>query len=136
MIDVGELSDVVFAKDDFKEVHLRIDGTWLDLFQLLAALFSQGCTRATRDACTRRVTFHDLLYVKERMRQCQVICGIERVVFPHEPQPSFPETVFRVIPGPDMTSSKIEVLGDAVYVVTFIPTPCPIPTARGMCGAC
>lgn len=131
MIDLGELSDVLFTPEGFQEVHVRLEGGgWATLFNLMCDLFSRGCTRTARD---RRATFDDLMHVKERMRQCQVRCDIDEVVFPPRPIPVAPTTVYRAVQGSHLSSSFLEVVGVALFVVRFTPAICTAPAARAGC---
>lgn len=127
-VNLGQLSDIVFAKGEFKEINFVIDSGWEDLFDMFTTLFMQGCMR-----CAKRIVYDDLLDVKERMRQIQVVCKLEQMFFDHDPQPSFAVTAFRKILGVDLSSSFLEVLGDAVYRVKFVPTPQPVPFGMPGC---
>lgn len=114
MSDVIDIIDVIFDPD---VEHLDVFPHGLTcghLFDMFCSVFEDGCKRTSR-----KVTFDDLLFVKSRLRKCNVVCTIETLSY--EDPMSFPLTLFMKLPSAELQDCALHVMGDAVYRVTFVP---------------
>jgi hypothetical protein len=107
--------DLLFNSDDVDVmITLPFGKPWTELYDMCCALFSEGCQKVRN-----KVTFDDLLVVKSKMKQANILCEFETVDF--EDTVHFPMTLFVKIVNDSMNDSYLQVLGDAVYRVKFVP---------------
>lgn len=91
-----------------------------ELFDIFCSIFAEGCKRTSR-----KVTFDDILFVKSRLKKCNVMCTID--THSYEDPMHFPLTLFMKLPNDKLQDCILQVLGDAVYHIKFFPQFQPLP---------
>lgn len=109
--------DLIFdpeAEDFNFQFELPFGTLWTDLFDTFCIVFIQGCMKISK-----KTTFDDLLFIKGRLKMCNVLCKIETYLF--EDPVHYPFTMFTKGIQETLDTSYLQVLGDAVYRVRFVP---------------